>query len=47
MNWYPNNNIRFMANYITVLDGDDAELGTTTGDADDADFFLMRAQWHF
>ncbi len=47
LNWYPNNNIRLMANYITVLDGDDAVLGTTTGDADDADFFLMRAQWHF
>ena len=47
VNWYPNDNVRFMTNYITVLDGDDAELGTTTGDADDTDFFLMRAQWHF
>lgn len=53
LNWYPSNNIRFSANYVTILDssdGADAELGgdlEAGATADDADYFIVRGQWYF
>ena len=53
VNWYPVNSIRFSGNYVKVLDASldaDVELagdlkpGST---ADDASYFILRAQWYF
>ncbi len=53
LNWYPNNNIRFSANYVTVLDASDDADAELAGDldpgatADDADYMILRGQWYF
>lgn len=52
LNWYPSNNTRFSANYVTVLDANaaaDAELAAdvSTGRADDAEYLVVRGQWYF
>jgi len=53
LNWYPNNNIRFSANYVNVLDSSpdaDAELAgdlSAGATADDAEYFILRGQWYF
>ena len=53
LNWYPTNNVRISANYVTVLDssdGADAEHAPeldTGAEASDADYFILRGQWYF
>jgi phosphate-selective porin OprO/OprP len=53
LNWYPNNNVRFSANYVNVLDADEyatSELADdldTGAQADDAEYFTLRDQWYF
>lgn len=53
LNWYPNNNVRFSGNYVSVLDSNadaDAELAgdlDTGATAEDADYFILRGQWYF
>ena len=53
LNWYPNNNVRFSANYVSILDSNaaaDAEISAdldTGASADDAEYFVVRGQWYF
>lgn len=53
LNWYPSNNVRFSANYVSVLDANVAADIELAGDldagatADDADYFILRGQWYF
>ena len=53
VNWYPGSNVRFSANYVTVLDAneaadaelaDDLEAGAS---AKDASYLVFRGQWYF
>ncbi|MCG8324909.1 MAG: OprO/OprP family phosphate-selective porin [Thiotrichales bacterium] len=53
INWYPNNNVRFSANYVSVLNASDDADAELAGDldagasADDADYMILRGQWYF
>jgi len=53
LNWYPSSNVRFSANYVSVLGANaaaDAELAPDLDEgaqADDADYFVFRGQWYF
>jgi phosphate-selective porin OprO/OprP len=45
LNWYPTPTLKFMANYVTVLDLDRATGNVQDGDEPDA--FLLRSQWYW
>ena len=48
LNWYLNQNIRFMADYRRVLEIKNSPIMTSTGKApDDLDMFTLRTQWAF
>ncbi len=43
LNWYPNNNVRFMANYVQVLDLDNG----SENDGAEPSAFMLRSQLYF
>lgn len=53
VNWYPSNNVRFSANYVSVLDSNPLADGELAADldagatADDASYMILRGQWYF
>ncbi|WP_367155093.1 OprO/OprP family phosphate-selective porin [Methylomonas sp. HYX-M1] len=47
LNWYMNNNIRFMANYNKTLDMNNPKVTTTDGGEPNVDTFMLRGQLAF
>lgn len=48
LNWYVNENVRFMADWMRVLSVSDSEVTRTNGDQpEDLDSFWLRSQWAF
>jgi phosphate-selective porin OprO/OprP len=48
LNWYVNENVRFMADWTRVLSVSDSEITRTNGDQpEDLDYFTLRSQWAF
>lgn len=48
LNWYPNENVRFLADWMRSFDLENSPITTSSGDEPDSiDVFTIRAQWAF